>query len=193
MNHNLYIKMITAKDAKLLIESARASIKGEKFSKKMPKSLNEVHGIFVTLMTYPSEELRGCIGYTQTELKLSEAVEKVAYSAAYEDTRFNPLGKDELENVTLEISILSKPEPCSLKQIEPGKDGVIINKGIFSALFLPQVWEQLPTKEAFFEALCQKAGLLPESWKGKDVVFLKFNVTAFKEKKPNGGIVKVEL
>jgi AmmeMemoRadiSam system protein A len=185
--------MITTKDAKLLFESARASIKGETFSKKLPKSLNEVHGIFVTLMTYPSEELRGCIGFPQTELKLSESVEKVAYSAAYEDTRFSPLGKDEVDSVILEISILSKPEPCSLKQLEPGKDGVILRKGIFSALFLPQVWEQLPTKEAFLEALCQKAGLLPDSWKEEEIVFLKFNVTAFKEKKPNGGIVKVEL
>ena len=185
--------MITTKDAKLLFESARASIKGETFSKKMPKSLDEVHGIFVTLMTYPSEELRGCVGYPQTELKLSEAVKEVAYSAAYEDTRFSPLGKDEVDNVILEISILSMSEPCSLKQIEPGKDGVILKKGIFSALFLPQVWEHFSTKEKFLEALCQKAGLLPDSWKGKDVVFLKFNVIAFKEKKPDGGIFKVEL
>ena len=185
--------MITAKDARVLVELARASISGEDLLKKIPKSLNEASGVFVTLLKYPSEELRGCIGCTESNLKLSEAVKRVAYSAAYEDTRFSPLSKEELNKIIVEVSILSKPEPCSLKQIVQGKDGVILKKRFFSGLFLPQVWEILPKKEDFFDSLCQKAGLLPDSRKGKDVDFLKFNVTAFKEKKPNGEIVKVEL
>lgn len=184
--------MITLKEAELLVKMARAAIKGEPFTEKLPKSFNENYGIFVTLLTYPTEELRGCIGYTETEIKLSESVQKVAYSAANEDTRFLPVKEEELDNLLVEISILLKPEPVSVEDIKTN-DGVIIKKGTISALFLPQVWKHLPDKKDFLDALCSKAGMFPGCWKEEGTEILRFGVTAFKEEKPEGKVVKVEI
>lgn len=185
--------MITIDDAKVLVEIARASIKGVSFTGKIPKNLEEEKGVFVTLEKYPSGNLRGCIGHIQADKKLFEVVRTTAYSAAYEDVRFSPVEKGEVDNLTVEISILSKPEKSNFKDIKPGKDGVIIKTGFSSALFLPQVWEKLPDKNEFFDALCAKAGHLPGCWEKKETEILKFEVIAFKEKEPNGPIEKVEI
>jgi AmmeMemoRadiSam system protein A len=182
--------MITAQDAKILIGIARDSIANAEHSVAVTKKLREKQGVFVTLSKYSSGGLRGCVGIIEPILPLSEGVRKMAYAAAYEDTRFMPLSKDELDDVTVEISVLSKPEKTTIEKVKPG-DGVIFKRGSFSGLFLPQVWEQLPDKDEFLDALCSKAGLLPGCWLKENVEVYKFSVVAFKEKKPNGEIVKV--
>ncbi|MEM5794222.1 MAG: AmmeMemoRadiSam system protein A [Candidatus Aenigmatarchaeota archaeon] len=189
---------------KILVKLARKSV--EKFFEKnkleieesKEKEFKEKRGVFVTIETYPENELRGCIGFPLPYFPLYEAVQKASISAAFEDFRFEPLKKEELKKVTFEVSVLTKPELIKvkdsqeyLKVIEEGKDGLIIEYEGFSALYLPQVWEIIQEKEKFLESLCLKAGLSPETWKNKKTKIFRFRVEAFKEKEPEGEVVKV--
>ena len=129
-------------------------------------SLNAKGATFVTLTQ--EGELRGCIGTLEAHRPLYEDIISNAKAAAFEDPRFLPLTKKEWKTTALELSLLSPPKPivyedsAALKQhIRPFVDGVILQHGSKKATFLPQVWEQLPTFEAFFSHLCQKAGLGP--------------------------------
>jgi len=187
--------MLTQEQGAFLVKFARGVIesfvKGEeiKIPEKCPAVFAERRGVFVTLEKYPSGELRGCIGLPYPEKPLLEAVKEAAMSAT-QDPRFPPLGKDELDKITVEVSVLTEPERIDFKtpeelleKIELGKDGLILKKGWNSGLFLPQVWEKLPTKEEFLENLCYKAGLYDKNcW--KDAEIFKFQVQAFKEKEP---------
>ena len=119
---------------------------------------------FVTLTLEGS--LRGCIGSLIAHRPLLDDVISNAKAAAFEDPRFYPLSQEEFEKVSIEVSLLSAPEPVLYDNIEdlktkitPNSDGIILQKGSRKATFLPQVWEQLPNFELFFSHLCQKAGL----------------------------------
>ena len=180
--------MITVSEAEFLFKAARAAIKGEKFSKKIPEVLEGRSGIFVTLYTYPRKELRGCIGFAEPLHSLITGVKEAAKAAAYDDYRFEPLRPEEFNTIVLEISILTKPMPCKLSDIEEG-DGVILHRDAKSALFLPQVWEHFPKKEEFLDQLCLKAGLNIGDW--KDAKFMRFNVVSFEEIEPNGKLKQI--
>ncbi|MGA1932811.1 AmmeMemoRadiSam system protein A [Arcobacter sp. YIC-464] len=126
--------------------------------------LSEKRATFVTINL--DNKLRGCIGTLEAKHSLLDDLVANANSAAYYDPRFYPLSLDELDKVDIEISILSEAKPLNYKDIEdlknkiiPFKHGVILEKGIKKATFLPQVWEQLPIFENFFEHLCNKADL----------------------------------
>ena len=119
---------------------------------------------FITLTK--DGELRGCIGSLRRSRTLGDDVLANAVAAAMEDPRFAPLEADELDAVTVEVSLLSDPEylefageEALLAQLRPGEDGLIIFSGCRSATFLPQVWEQLPEPQQFLAALKHKAGL----------------------------------
>jgi len=187
--------MLTEQQGKLLVKITRniieSFVKGEevKIPGKLPAIFAERRGVFVTLEKYPSGDLRGCIGLPYPEKPLIKAVKEAAISAT-QDPRFPPLGKDELNNVTVEVSVLTEPERIDFKspeelleKIEPKRDGLILKKGWNSGLFLPQVWEKLSTKEEFLENLCYKAGLYDKDcWKSAEIY--KFQVQSFKEKEP---------
>ncbi|MFK5880726.1 MAG: AmmeMemoRadiSam system protein A [Sulfurospirillum sp.] len=126
--------------------------------------LEEEGAVFVTLAI--DGNLRGCIGSLAAHRKLYEDVIYNARSATLNDPRFKPLSKEEFELISIEVSILSKPEPLIYDSVDAlkarlrvGIDGVVLKSGSNQATFLPQVWEQLPTFELFFAHLCQKAGL----------------------------------
>lgn len=127
--------------------------------------LNEKAATFVTLNK--KVELRGCIGSLQAYRALAEDVFNNAYSAAFRDPRFKPLAEYELNDLDIEVSILTAPESIEkcltknalLDRLEPYKDGLIISDGINRATFLPSVWEQLPDKEMFVNHLMRKAGI----------------------------------
>ncbi len=163
--------------------------------------LAEKMGIFVTIHTYPEKELRGCIGIPYPLKELCKAVVSSAISAAFEDPRFPPLRRDELEKVVFEVSVLTPPERIEysnpdelLEKIVPFVDGLILEVGDARGLFLPQVWEQLPDKETFLSHLCLKAGLWDTScWKRKDAKIYRFRVEAFEEEEPCGTIRRVQL
>ncbi|MDD5687442.1 MAG: AmmeMemoRadiSam system protein B [Elusimicrobia bacterium] len=181
---------ITKESQKELLNIARSSIEGyltngkiPKFSTKNQELLNN-GAVFVTLEK--SHDLRGCIGTTEARMPLYEAVTQLAIAAAVEDHRFPPVSKNELKDITIEISVLSPlTKVASVDEIIEGKHGVVIKKGLRSGLFLPQVWEhpELCKKDAFLSELCyQKAGLEPDAWKKGDVDIYIFTVFAFKEK-----------
>jgi AmmeMemoRadiSam system protein B/AmmeMemoRadiSam system protein A len=127
--------------------------------------LKEKGAAFVTLNTKEGA-LRGCIGSLVAHRKLYEDVITNAQNAALHDPRFVALNKDELDNVKVEVSVLTPAQPLEYSSIEDlkskinvGKDGVVLKHGQYQATFLPQVWEQLPSFELFFAHLCKKAGL----------------------------------
>ncbi|MEA3372308.1 MAG: AmmeMemoRadiSam system protein A [Campylobacterota bacterium] len=125
---------------------------------------NENRATFVTLNL--NGQLRGCIGSLLPHRNLIDDIVQNAKAAAFQDPRFLPLSKEEFEEVEIELSLLSVPKPLEYSSIDDlkskvsiGKDGVILRLDGYQATFLPQVWEQLPTFELFFNHLCQKAGL----------------------------------
>lgn len=190
---------IDQRTGELLVKLAReAIIKHFRGEKVFPlEGLDERRGAFVTIHKYPSLELRGCIGFIEAIFPLWETVVKAALNAAFNDPRFPPLAEDELEVVIFEVSVLSEPELIQvsnpkeyLGKINPG-DGLILKWGIFSGVFLPQVWEMIPNKEDFLDALCEKAGLPHGSWLERGVKLYKFKVAAFREEKPFGKVIRI--
>jgi uncharacterized protein (TIGR00296 family) len=115
-----------------------------------PESLKEIFkedsGVFVTLEIYPKNQLRGCIGFPEPIMPLGQAVKQAALAAALEDPRFPPVGKQELDKIVVEVSVLSKPELIEVKnprdyvkKVKVGRDGLIAEKGFYRGLLLPQV------------------------------------------------------
>ena len=167
-----------------LIKLARDSIAtefGEKLdiSESIKKKYSDKVGVFVTL-TY-EEELRGCIGYIESEKSLWESIVECAKFAAFEDDRFYDVTEDEFEDIDIEISVLTKPklvlekDPEKLKKlIVIGKHGLIIKKGWKNGVLLPQVATEYNwNSEMFLKQVCIKAGLSPKTWKESDDYELK--------------------
>jgi len=149
------------------------------------KWLDAPGATFVTLTQ--AGTLRGCIGSLVAHRALRDDVVSNAQAAAFGDPRFPPLRASELAGTSIEVSVLSEPEPMAftsrddaLAQLRPGVDGVILGAGFHRATFLPQVWEELPDKEQFIRHLFRKAGLPPDYW-GDDVSISRYAVTAFPE------------
>ena len=147
--------------------------------------LHEKGATFVTLTK--DGDLRGCIGSLRRSRRLGEDVLANAVAAAMEDPRFAPLEADELDTVTVEVSLLSDPEylefageEALLAQLRPGEDGLIIFSGCRSATFLPQVWEQLPEPHQFLAALKHKAGL-PTHREAAGLMAARYHVRKWKE------------
>ncbi|MEJ2605228.1 MAG: AmmeMemoRadiSam system protein A [Anaerolineales bacterium] len=143
----------------------------------LPPALRECKTSFVTL--YNGDQLRGCIGGLMAEHALAEDVRIHAAAAATKDFRFLPVRADEIPQLSIEISVLSTPEPLEYEgpddligKLRPGEDGVILQQGVRRATFLPQVWKKVPDPERFLGMLCEKAFLPPDAWKsGKLQVF----------------------
>ena len=136
---------------------------------ELPSELQEERATFVTLTL--GGNLRGCIGMLEACRPLAEDVVANACAAAFEDPRFNPLSKEEFENLEIHISVLSPPEEMQfsseedlLAQIRPGVDGLILQEGGRRGTFLPSVWEELPRAELFLMHLKMKAGLSNTYW-----------------------------
>jgi len=143
-------------------------------------------GVFVTLTL--SGQLRGCIGNLTSNEPLESGVRRNAINAAFHDPRFAPLNASELEQIEIEISILSEPRPLKyrdgddlLNKLRPNIDGVIIRQQAASATFLPQVWEQLPRPQDFLAHLCIKAGLAADSWRNSQLEVSSYQVQYFEE------------
>lgn len=127
-------------------------------------AMQEVMGVFVTL--HKHGQLRGCIGEIFPRRKLYDAVAEQAANAAFHDPRFPRLREDELGEINIEISALTPPHRiASLEEIEIGTHGIVLYKGMQSAVFLPQVApEQGWGLEETLAHLAQKAGLASNDW-----------------------------
>ncbi|MEN8200185.1 MAG: AmmeMemoRadiSam system protein A [Thermodesulfobacteriota bacterium] len=134
--------------------------------------------------------LRGCIGNLKAEGSVTESVRRNAAHAAFNDHRFSPLTAEELEQVHIDISVLSTPVTLEysdgedlLARLRPGVDGVILRLGTAGATFLPQVWEQLPAPELFLGHLCRKAGLSEDAWRESHPQIEIYQVQSFAEER----------
>ena len=143
-------------------------------------------GTFVTLTKRGM--LRGCIGNILPHGSVIDSVRRNALNAAFKDFRFPTLGRDELTEIHIEVSILTLPEKLKysgaddlLSKLKPDIHGVIIEKGGASVTFLPQVWEQLPAPEKFLSNLCAKAELPANEWKGGTLNVQTYEVQYFDE------------
>lgn len=180
---------------RLLLELARSAIEKELTGatslavsiEDAPPALHQDGASFVTLHKR-SGALRGCIGSLAARRPLIEDVQANAKAAAFQDPRFPPLREEEMEDIVIEVSILSAPEPLPydgpeelLEKLRPNVDGVVLERGWHRATFLPQVWEQLPEPEKFLTHLCYKAGLPPDAWRNQDVKISTYQVEKFSE------------
>ncbi len=184
-----------------LVKLARKSISysmatGTNYSEKPPnKKMIELRGVFVTLNSFPDGNLRGCIGLPYPIKPLWSAVSEAAVSAATRDPRFEPLKASELENISIEVSVLTVPEKVKkygmLEAIKIGEHGLIVRKGFQSGLLLPQVATEFGWgKETFLEQTCKKAGLFGKAWKQDDCEIEIFSAQIFKETEPKGKIIE---
>ncbi len=147
--------------------------------------LSQPGATFVTL-TYKGQ-LRGCVGSLLACEPLIEDVNSNAISAALRDTRFPPLIADELDDIGVEVSLLSELQPLifanqqdALTKLRPGIDGIVFEYGSYRSTFLPQVWESLPQPQQFLRELKAKAGLSEDFW-ADDVRLSRYTVNKWRE------------
>ncbi len=168
--------MLTKEEGKLGLKLARAAIEtylaeGVKIKpwEDLPPVFDEKRGVFVTLNKH--SVLRGCIGYSYPVFKLKEAIIDAAISAAVNDPRFPPVRREELDDITIELTVLTTPQVLKVKpkdlpkHIEVGKHGLIVKRGVYQGLLLPQVATEYNwTAEEFLCETCWKAGLPQDAW-----------------------------
>jgi AmmeMemoRadiSam system protein A len=145
-------------------EAIAATLDKRKISLTPPSThLAEPRGAFTTL--YFRGKLRGCVGYAFPVTPLFRTIAESARGAAFDDSRFSPVTRDEASELQVSISILSPPQPISPDQIEIGRHGLLISLGPYRGLLLPQVplehgWDRI----TFLQQTCKKAGLPPDAW-----------------------------
>ncbi len=168
-----------------------------------PQILKNKAGVFVTLnkLLNGIEELRGCIGYILPIKPLVEGVIDVAIAAATEDPRFPPVLFNEMDEIVVEVTVLTPPRKLEvtspqeyLEKIKIGRDGLLLKYGSISGTLLPQVpvefgWD---VKE-FLDNLCFKAGLPFKCWENLDIEIYSYQGIIWKEKKPRGEIIRIDL
>ena len=178
--------MLTIEDKERLIAIARQAIEarlagGEvAVARETSSGLNLKRGAFVTL--HKHGQLRGCIGLFTSDEPLHQVVAQMAVAAATQDYRFPPVKAAELNDIDIEISVLSEPKPIAdWKSIRLGVDGVIVRRGFASGVFLPQVATETGWGlDTFLGQLCsQKAGLPWECYKDPGTKLLTFQADVF--------------
>jgi uncharacterized protein len=189
---------LTAEQGQTLIELARQALKdrlgrraGARPAPPIDPDLQREGASFVTLTV--EGVLRGCIGTPQAYAPLAEDVQENAVRAALMDPRFPAVTADELDEIEIEVSVLTPPRALDCppeeraERIRPGIDGLLLTSGYHRGLLLPQVWEKIPDPEDFLAILCQKAGLSPSAWRRSDTELHIFEVQAFHEKPETSG------
>jgi AmmeMemoRadiSam system protein A len=130
---------------------------------------SEPRGVFTTL--YLEGKLRGCVGYAMPVASLYRAVAETARAAAFEDSRFSPVTRDEARRLGISLSVLSRLRVIRPEDVKVGRHGLVISSGGRRGLLLPQVpveygWD----RETFLEQTCRKAGLPLDAWRKKATI-----------------------
>lgn len=198
--------MLTNEDGELAVRLARRAIEeclnhGIKLTPdNLPKVFYENRGVFVTLnKKKQSKELRGCIGRPYPVMPLGEAIIVSSINAARDDPRFNPVRPEEIDELIIEVTVLTVPKRINAKprdlpgKIVIGRDGLIVAASRCSGLLLPQV----AVEHGFdcTEFLCQtsmKAGLMPDAWLNGAEVY-SFEGQIFEEIEPGGGVREKDI
>ncbi len=179
---------LTEEQQKYLLKLARKTIeelveKDKKYEPPKPDDPKLIQDAPVFVTIHNRGRLRGCIGQMVARGPLYLAVRDMAIAAASQDYRFQPVSKDELNEIDIEISVLSPLRKIdSWEKIEPFKHGVYVKRGMRTGVFLPQVWGQIPDREEFLSELCsQKAGLERDCYKKPDTELYIYTVFEFNE------------
>jgi AmmeMemoRadiSam system protein A len=151
----------------------------------LSRVLSEPGASFTTLRN--EGRLRGCCGTLEARQPLAADVAYSAFQAAFRDSRFEPVRRDEFAAIDLEVSVLSPMEPIEvsdertlLQELEPGVDGLVIAEGWRRATFLPKVWETLPEPKQFLAQLKAKCGLPRDYWSAR-LEFQRYRTTTYAE------------
>lgn len=180
--------MLSKHQKKSLLKLARRVIEAELkeetigFSQPEDEIFNEKMGGFVTLHSHG--KLRGCIGYVEGFKSIYHTIIDMAKSAAFHDPRFSPISLKEMDEIEIEISLLSPLEKFKdINEIEIGKHGLLFKSGMASGLLLPQVAVEWGWNvEEFAEQTCRKAGMNLNCWQRSDCDKYRFEAVIFSEK-----------
>jgi AmmeMemoRadiSam system protein A len=159
----------SSEERSILLKLAHASIEAALEDREIPLDppsphLAEPRGAFTTI--YFRGQLHGCVGYVFPVASLYRTVAETARAAAFEDTRFSSVTREEAPELKVSLSILSGLVALQAEEIEIGRHGLVINQHGRRGLLLPQVpvehaWDRV----TFLEQTCRKAGLPPDAWK----------------------------
>jgi uncharacterized protein (TIGR00296 family) len=204
----LDVSQVSIELAKELIRYSRYSIEyyfSNQESPPEPKELIERFpivkkrsAVFITLekLSGSRRELRGCIGFVIPYMPLWRAVSESAISSAFKDPRFSPLERSEMNDIVIELSILSLSHRLTdpLREVLIGRDGLYVVRGLYSGVLLPQVpidycWDN----ETFLAETCMKAGLEPDCWLDDKTEVYAIPGRIFSEIEPNGEIIERDL
>jgi len=173
-------------DSNALLQLARDSVISAVSSGCLPalvpqkEVFSQKCGVFVTV--YVNHRLRGCIGVIEGDESLGDGVVRCAACAALQDPRFPPLRPEELDDMQIQISLLSPLAPILAGEIEIGRHGLMVALGRQRGVLLPQVaTDHNLTVEEFLAETCRKAGLAPGAWRGPETQIFGFTCEAFSD------------
>ncbi len=194
-------------DGKLLVKLARQTVdeivqhqRKAQPPQDAPEYLWKESGVFVTLNSIEKDSvaLRGCIGRPYPTQPLIDATIDSAVDSATRDPRFPPVEPKELDAILVELSVLTPPvkveydDPMKLLElVEVGRDGLIVSRGMWRGLLLPQVpvdWKW--NVEEYLQHTCNKAGLPADAWKDSQTEFMSFQAEIFGEESPRGTVIR---
>lgn len=191
--------MLTCVEGRTAVHLAREALTNYIGMKKvielenLPPVFKEMRGVFVTL--HEDGDLRGCIGYPMPILPLGRAIVDSAINAGSRDPRFPRVRKEELGRIEVEVTILTPPEPFTepkkklLELVQIGRDGLIVTRGPYTGLLLPQVAPEWGFNSMEFLAqTCVKAGLPEDAWLDEDTEVQHFQAQIFAEAGPGGEV-----
>ncbi len=195
--------LLTLEEGRTAVRLARRAIETYLAERKVIQDrlsgvFEQKRGVFTTLTKHG--ELRGCIGFPYPIKRLDEAIIESAIAAATEDPRFPQVSLKEMDEIIVEVTVLTPPEkinakPTELpKHVEIGKHGLMVKRGFYSGLLLPQVAVEYGfDAEEFLSQTCMKAGLPPDCWLMEGTEVYRFEGQIFKETEPRGEVVEVDL
>lgn len=165
--------LLDERQKRVLARFARNAIRqalGGPLVERPSESFCETPGAcFVTL--HRRDDLHGCIGSIEPRRALIDDVAHSAVAAALWDPRAGDLSLAGVDDLTVEVSVLSplapiefSDEESALAALRPGVDGVVFEYRSYRGTFLPQVWESLPEPPEFMARLRTKAGLASDFW-----------------------------
>jgi AmmeMemoRadiSam system protein A len=181
-------QLLTGEEQKILLRLARDTIEmwvREQARPPLPEAkgiLGEKCGAFVTI--HKKGQLRGCIGNMIGQGPLVETIQEMAIASSTGDPRFRPVNVDELKDIDIEISVLSPlREIKDVNEIEVGTHGILMSRGMFHGVLLPQVaTEYCWDRTTFLQHTCMKAGLPEDAWQDPKTRIEIFSAQVFREK-----------
>ena len=188
--------MLTLEEGRQAVHLARQALTDYIETKKiiepqdLPPVFLEMRGVFVTL--HEDGDLRGCIGYPEPVMALGKAIVDSAINAGSRDPRFPGVRPGELGRIEVEVTILTRPKIYTAPKKElpelvlVGRDGLIVTRGPYSGLLLPQVAPEwgFDSRE-FLSQTCVKAGLTADAWLDEDTKVQHFQAQIFAEVAPD--------